>query len=388
MSLNADKKFKQHIFDDSKLVRTTGKEGWGWFSDFLPTGADGIDEAKLIGGFQDVATLLNCLTGQSAAQSPGQRHFHSSKQHKHEEACPTLTPFNISCSKADGTLISPSKTTKDGSHESHTVPVTTDYDTGMHASLIYRKCNSLPRSRVPKIFVNNLHNFSRSPEKNLNSLHKSRVPPACCEAHTAEGCHTESKCCKTLLASPSNSRDLPPVQVEVCLACSNIAHTGQECQHGGVPKRSKSFSTVSYIAAGVSPAGECQCPIARSPCTTIASRSKSCASDPPKTALSSSCPYTTTTTPVVFSKNTKNYDRGELFLLWRNFMVHVFLMWGGDPWRPSLLCGPQLAVQLIKILIVSRNQQMDFICQWRVIIYINTWTETVNMNIFFSTWDR
>lgn len=280
-----------------------------------------MDEAKLIGGFQDVATLLNCLTGQSASQSPGRRHSHASKQHKPEEPRPTLTPFNISCSKADGAVTSPFKGDKDGSDEGHTIPVITDYDTGMHASLIYRKCNSLPRSRAPKIFVNNLHNFSRSPERNSHSLRKSGGTPTPCEAHAAEGCHSERKCCKTLLVSPSSGGDLLPVRTGmVCLACSAATHAGHECQHGGAPRRSKSFSTVSYIAAGVSPGGGCPCPIPRSspgaPCSTVASRSKSCAeSDHQNPALSSSCSYTTNTTPVVFSKNNKNYDRGELFLL-------------------------------------------------------------------------
>lgn len=269
-----------------------------------------------------MATLLNCLTGQSTAQSPARRHPQASKQHKPEESRPTLTPFNISCSKADGSLTSPCKGAKEGSDEGHTVPVITDYDTGMHASLIYRKCNSLPRSRAPKIFVNNLHNFSRSPERNLHSLRKSGAyTPTPYEAHFAEGRHSEHKCCKTLLASPSSGGDIPPVRVgTVCLACSATTHASHECQHEGGPRRSKSFSTVSYIAAGVSPVGGCPCPIARSPpgglCSTVASRSKSCvASDHQSPVLSSSCSYTTNTTPVVFSKNSKNYDRGELFLL-------------------------------------------------------------------------
>lgn len=270
-----------------------------------------------------MATLLNCLTGQSTGQSPGRRHSHVSKQQKPEEVRPTLTPFNISYSKADGAQTSPSKAPKDSSDDSHTVPVITDYDTGMHASLIYRKCNSLPRSRAPKIFVNNLHNFSRSPERNLNSLPKTRTIPTPCEAHATQGCHTEHKCCKTLLSSPSHGRDLSPARAGmVCLACSTTTHTGHECQHGGGPRRSKSFSTVSYITAGLSPGGGCPCPIARSaagaPCSTVASRStsKSCAvSDHQNIALTSSCSYTTNTTPVVFSKNTKNYERGDLFLL-------------------------------------------------------------------------
>ncbi|XP_045111838.1 putative neural-cadherin 2 isoform X1 [Portunus trituberculatus] len=229
------------------------------------SGADGAEEAKLIGGFQDVATLLNCLTGQSAGQSPGRRHSHVSKQQKAEEVRSTLTPFNISYSKADGAQTSPSEATKEGPDDNNTAPVITDYDTGIHASLIYRKCNSLPRSRAPKIFVNNLHNFSRSPERNLNSLQKSKTIPTPCEAHAAQGCHTERKCCKTSLSSPSRGGDLSPARAGmVCLACSATAHTGLECQHGGGPRRSKSFSTVSYITAGLSPGRGCPCPIARS----------------------------------------------------------------------------------------------------------------------------
>lgn len=278
------------------------------------TGADGVDEAKLIGGFQDVATLLNCLTGQASTQSPARRH---SKQHKPAEQRPTLTPFNISSGKPDGALTSPSRTHKEGADEGHTVPVITDYDTGIHASLIYRKCNSLPRARAPKIFVNNLHNFSRSPERSMNSLEKKVSTPSADDTCATEGCQREHKCCDTIMPTASGSEDFPPARAgAVCLACSATTHTDHHCQHGGAPRRSKSFSTVSYIA---SPGGGCPCTDSRSPpgplCSVSATKPKGCSAPDQRSPVTSSCSYTTNTTPVVFSKTSKTYTSGELFLL-------------------------------------------------------------------------
>lgn len=272
-----------------------------------------MDEAKLIGGFQDVATLLNCLTGQSSTQSPARRH---AKQLKPEEPRPTLTPFNISSSKADCAITSPSKVLKDDTDEGHTVPVITDYDTGIHASLIYRKCNSLPRARAPKIFVNNLHDFSRSPERRVKSLVKS-VTPSTGDTCATEGCRREHKCCNTITA-PLSGGDDPPLAREgtVCLACSDAAHAGHQCQHGGAPRRSKSFSTVSYIA---SPDGGCPCTITRSPPAPLnrvsVTKPESCAAPDQRPPLTSSCSYTPNTAPVVCSKTGKTYNSGELFLL-------------------------------------------------------------------------
>lgn len=261
-----------------------------------------------------MATLLNCLTGQSSTQSPARRH---SKQHKAEEPRQTLTPFNISSSKTEGALTSPSKAPKEGADEGHTVPVITNYDTGIHASLIYRKCNSLPRARAPKIFVNNLHNFSRSPEKSVNSPGKNDAMSSAGDKCATNECQRDHKCCNTIIAPSSGSDDLPLVQAgTMCVACNSAAHTDHHCQHGRVPRRSKSFSTVSYIA---SPGGGCPCTIARSPpgplCSVSASKPKNCVAPDQHPPLTSSCSYTTNTTPVVFSKTSKTYNSKELFLL-------------------------------------------------------------------------
>lgn len=260
-----------------------------------------------------MATLLNCLTGQSSAQSPARRH---SKQHKPEEPRQTLTPFNISSSKTDGAITSPSKPPKEGADESHTVPVITNYDTGIHASLIYRKCNSLPRARAPKIFVNNLHNFSRSPERSINSLGRNDAAPTAGDKCATDECQRDHKCCNKIRAPSSGSDDLPLARAgTMCGACNSAAHTDHHCQQG-VPRRSKSFSTVSYIA---SPGGGCPCTIAHSPpgpqSSVSASKPKKCMAPDQHPPLTSSCSYTTNITPVVFGKTSKSYNSKELFLL-------------------------------------------------------------------------
>lgn len=261
-----------------------------------------------------MATLLNCLTGQSSAQSPK----HSiSKQNKAETPRPITTPFNISSSKANGAITSPTKLTKESVSKDQTVPVITDYDTGIHASLIYRKCNSLPRARAPKIFVNNLHNFSRSPEKHVKSVLTSEATLSTGDKCVTKGYLKEHKCCNTVIATSSSGDDFLLARAStVCLACSAASHKEHQCHHEGVPKRSKSFCTVSYITGA---GGGCPCTVSHPPpgisCSLSATKPKSCSVSEPCPPLTSSGTYSTSTAPVVFSKASKACNSGELFLL-------------------------------------------------------------------------
>lgn len=274
------------------------------------TGTGSVDEAKFIGGFQDVTALLNCLTGQSSTQSPTRC---GSKQHSPKDSCSTLTSCNISRSKAGSVQSSLSKVPKEAD-EGQTVSVITDYDTGMYASLIYRKYNSLPRARAPKIFVNNLHNFTRSPIKSKNSSVKNDAQLPTGDTDINEGSQRNQKC-NTVLASSSSSANLPLARADMlCPNCRDAAHTDHQCQHRGVPKRSKSFSTVSYIA---SPGGGCPCIISRSQPRPLCSTNKlkSCTASEHRPPSTATCSFSTNTTPVVVSKANRNSNSGELFLL-------------------------------------------------------------------------
>lgn len=275
---------------------------------FFPTAIGGEDEAKLIGGFQDVATLLNCLTGQSSGDS---------KQHKPEEPPSTLTSFDLSNSKADGGPTSPSKAQKNRTDKDNIVPANTDYDTGIHSSLVYRKCNSLPRARATKIFINNLHNLRKSPEKSTNLRVKYCVTPFVGYSTVTEGCKMEHMSCNLNLLSSSGGGDLSLVPTNtVSLVCSTDINKYPHCQHGGAPKKSKSFSTVSYIATS---SGGCLCTITQSQpelqCIVSSSKSKNCATLELHSPLTSRCSKNAIATPFVNTKSSKTCSSGELSLL-------------------------------------------------------------------------
>lgn len=241
----------------------------------LSSGGEGGGEARLLGGFQDVATLLNCLGGQPEVSSPSHAAAGVAQPGKKTPVPPS---FSAAAKGAPGSvpstaqlLLAGKKGDKAGHGEtiakksmSISMSKADTLEIGIHsggaeAELLYRpsavdsKCNSLPRLRVPTIFVNNLHNDpgdAKGRETYHYSLKRNKAPFA---VETALGIRGNPPgCCCAQIPPPVGFEENPSVALlktrSTCRACVTVALQREERLSAyGIPRRSLSASTVSYL---------------------------------------------------------------------------------------------------------------------------------------------
>lgn len=226
-------------------------------------GVEGVDEeGRLLGGFQDVASLLNCLSGQISSLSP------ISRPHSHTTPTKQDALFSISVTKQ---ITKCTSTPTEGRSESgeRQQDICSSHranTTGMQADILHRKCNSLPRPRVAKIFVNNLHDFTRDgatcqAEKNYHSLRRQKS--------LTNGRLLEGECRGTKQISGQDSHPAlgykenalfgKPGMGRKCVACT--VHRQSQDKVSVAPRRCRSSTTVSYIISSSppDPPAQCQC---------------------------------------------------------------------------------------------------------------------------------
>lgn len=308
-----------------------------WFSNSL-IGVDGVDEVRLLGGFQDVAALLNCLVGQQDTHSPTHQHSQSTPSHHHisDTSGTSVATVNKTEREKQNKYSSPSKTLKTGSCENQHDSGTTLKDPMIQSSLMHRKCNSLPRSRAPKIFVNNLHDYSQETagcpvERGCYSLRRNRASSAVVNDTDQGTCYSTTHSCNIRIPPPKGFEEnsLTPLssRKELCQVCNAAALLyDNEWKNQAVPKRSRSSSTVSYIGSGSKlPSSLCSLPQPSSevPCMQPSceqERTSSCSDHQlVKTSnipLSASCSCSNNQISVICTQSYKDNSSDKLFLLW------------------------------------------------------------------------
>ncbi|XP_047487091.1 putative neural-cadherin 2 [Penaeus chinensis] len=239
------------------------------------SGGDGGGEARLLGGFQDVATLLNCLGGQPEGGSPSHSGAALAQPNK---KTPASSSFGAAAKAVSGgspsatqLLLAGKKAEKGGAGEaiakksmSISMSKADTLEIGLHsggaeAELLFQpaavssKCHSLPRLRVPTIFVNNLHGDpgdSKGRETYHYSLKRNKAPFA---VETALGIRGNPPGCYCAqIPPPAGFEENPSVahlkSRSACRACVTVALQSEERLSAyGIPRRSLSASTVSYL---------------------------------------------------------------------------------------------------------------------------------------------
>lgn len=242
---------------------------------FLGPGGDGGGEARLLGGFQDVATLLSCLGGQPEGGSPS--HTGAALAQPGKKA-PAPSSFGEAAKGVSGgspsapqLLFAAKKADKGGAGEaiakksmSISMSKADTLEIGLHsggaeAELLYQpaavasKCHSLPRLRVPTIFVNNLHGDpadAKGRETFHSSLKRNKAPSGVETALGIRGSPPGCYCAQIpppagFEESPSGGRSSAR---SACRACVTVALQSEERLSAyGIPRRSLSASTVSYL---------------------------------------------------------------------------------------------------------------------------------------------
>ncbi|KAG7163564.1 Neural-cadherin-like 4 [Homarus americanus] len=302
------------------------------------SGVDGVDEVRLLGGFQDVAALLNCLVGQQNTQSPLRQHSQATTTQQMPDTLSTsVATVNVNGCKHENKSSSPSKKLKSNSGESEDGVATVTYEAGIQSALIYRKWNSLPRSRAPKIFVNNLHDYTRdavgcSVDRGCYSLRRNIISSAAVTDTLLPGtCYSKTHTCCTKIPPPmgfeENSLSVLSSGRDTCQAC-NVATLlcDDKCKNLQVPRRSRSTSTVSYIASRDKALGSCSCsvvqPLPGVPCSQPSCEQQRTSSysglqlaDASSAGQSPGCPCTNTQISVISTKTHKGCGSDKLFLL-------------------------------------------------------------------------
>lgn len=241
----------------------------------MAVGGDGGGEARLLGGFQDVATLLNCLGGQPEGGSPSHSGAALAQPSKKTPApssfgaaakgvaggSPSATQLLLAGKKADkgcaGEAIA-KKSMSISMSKADTLEIGL-HSGGAEAELLFQpaavssKCHSLPRLRVPTIFVNNLHGDpgdTKGRETYHYSLKRNKAPFA---VETALGIRGNPPGCYCAqIPPPAGFEENPSVAHlktrSACRACVTVALQSEERLSAyGIPRRSLSASTVSYL---------------------------------------------------------------------------------------------------------------------------------------------
>ncbi|XP_069191341.1 LOW QUALITY PROTEIN: putative neural-cadherin 2 [Procambarus clarkii] len=299
------------------------------------SGIDGVEEVRFLGGFQDVATLLNCLAGYQDPHSPAHQNNNStSTQHVPNTLGTSSATNSAAGNKIDEQYTSPPKKFQDSVSEVQKVSGATNYDVGIKSALIHRKCNSLPRTRVPKIFVNNLHDDScetvsclaerggGSPRRTIspalvnNTLLLDTYPT---KLHTCTKITPQTEFDGNPLSFLSSGRDM-------CQACNTATlFCDAKCKNR-VPRRSRSISTMSYNASGnrTVDSGLCSIsqPLAGVPCTqSSCQKRKTCSyshhqlQDTSGPELASSCACSANQISVISTKSHKVGSSDKLYIL-------------------------------------------------------------------------
>ncbi|ROT65315.1 hypothetical protein C7M84_016714 [Penaeus vannamei] len=240
------------------------------------SGGDGGGEARLLGGFQDVATLLSCLGGQPEGGSPS--HTGAALAQPGKKA-PAPSSFGEAAKGVSGgspsapqLLFAAKKADKGGAGEaiakksmSISMSKADTLEIGLHsggaeAELLYQpaavasKCHSLPRLRVPTIFVNNLHGDpadAKGRETFHSSLKRNKAPSGVETALGIRGSPPGCYCAQIpppagFEESPSGGRSTAR---SACRACVTVALQSEERLSAyGIPRRSLSASTVRHAA--------------------------------------------------------------------------------------------------------------------------------------------
>lgn len=250
-------------------------------------GGDGGGDSRFLGGFQEVATLLNCLSGPQTS-GPQTSETHSCHKNQvsslssisnHEMSCLKITNNQLTSSSGrswmknlpthsfqecaeiethnakntpkKNILISVSKadTLESGIHNDNL-----NMDFRVCPVSLPKRCNSLPRSRIPTIIVNNLHTEnqetgSHKPGIYHNSLKRKKALPitSTCLVGTEDTALTS--CC-THVSPMKGSHDVSSFlnNHSVCRACVTVSlHYDSKIELQGVPRRSLSASSVSYM---------------------------------------------------------------------------------------------------------------------------------------------
>ncbi|XP_069196001.1 putative neural-cadherin 2 isoform X2 [Procambarus clarkii] len=248
------------------------------------SGGDGGGEMRLLGGFQEVATLLNCLGGPQSIESPsfhGTSDVSSMKKTKNQVTCPRTTNNQLTCDKlilkddnslgVQQSVLSKTDIKNQAKNTSKkniriSVSKTDTLETGIHNGNMYldsrlcpafmnNKSNSLPRSKIPTIFINNLHTENQAPRCNTRetlhySLRKKKTPLSITSAFPTDTRDIALHCCCSHGPFPENRGEIPSILTShgVCQSCVTVSLQWDKMgQLHGTPRRSLSASTVSYL---------------------------------------------------------------------------------------------------------------------------------------------
>ncbi|XP_042237522.1 putative neural-cadherin 2 isoform X2 [Homarus americanus] len=253
------------------------------------SGGDGGGDTRLMGGFQEVATLLNCLSGPQSLESPS---FHetpdvsSIRTTKNHHVNTRRMSTNQLASSSDKPLSNDAR--PHSVHQSNSIWVdsknlhtkntpkknirisvskTDTLETGIHNGNLYldsrlcpgfmnNKSNSLPRSKIPTIFINNLHTESPDPgcppqETWHNSLKKKKIPLSITSGYLGDTSEAARSSCCSHVAPLEGREELPSLLTShgVCHSCVTVS-LQLDSKMGrlyGIPRRSLSASTVSCL---------------------------------------------------------------------------------------------------------------------------------------------
>nr|XP_053646348.1 neural-cadherin-like [Cherax quadricarinatus] len=233
------------------------------------SGVEEVEEVQFLGGFQDVAELLNCLTGQQDSHSAAQCSTQKSAAPVSDSYGNPLPSF--SARGNDKKCTSPSNKLKENSCEFQMNTGEANYDTGIQSDLMYRKYNTLPRTRDPKMVVNNLEDETGKAVEKREYSPRRLISSACVNATPLAGtCYTDSHTCCAKIPPPTEfeGASLSFLSSDKCQACETSTLFCDKCKNT-IPRR-RSFSTVSYITSGNKIADNCSCsisePLAGVPC--------------------------------------------------------------------------------------------------------------------------
>ncbi|XP_047482584.1 neural-cadherin-like [Penaeus chinensis] len=231
------------------------------------SGGDSSGDTGFLGGFQEVATLLNCLGSQSAvSDSPGRHHARPSAHASlslatpsERKALPTAASMKRATPLSSGSLqhlrVASDKLGVESGREALPKEGPGIHDVVLgppaycHHGSEPHKSNSLPRPRAATLIINNVKDESldcvtrRLAETYHHSLRR----------YKSVGCRTEASgsCCAPSLEGFEADPSVAPLQSQdVCRACITVSLRRQErAKPHSIPSRSLSASTVSFLAA-------------------------------------------------------------------------------------------------------------------------------------------
>lgn len=226
-----------------------------------------------MGGFQEVATLLNCLGGPHSIDPPSlheNQDISAKKTRNLHVTCPKTTSDKQISNDANSLGTQQSKSnvkpqTKNTPKKNIRISVskTDTLETGIHNGNIYldsrlcpafiNKSNSLPRSKMPTVFIN-LQN--ESPDAGCTthgtwhySL-KKKTPLSIASTFPADTRADLNRWCSHR-PTPDSNDQIPSILTShgVCQSCITVSlQCDSKMAHlHGIPRRSLSASTVSYL---------------------------------------------------------------------------------------------------------------------------------------------